>query len=112
MAGKTSSACRCRSTTTPKVLQFVSASNAGALSRDGAAVALVQRDDAEKGELHVSLARPAGTNGINPSGPLFTLTFVARAAGQGMVSVSRAVVRDPNNAAVAASGSEAIINVR
>jgi general secretion pathway protein D len=95
-----------------KVLQFVSASNAGALSRDGAAVALVQRDDADKGELHVSLARPAGANGINPSGPLFTLTFVAKAAGQGMVSVSRAVVRDPNNAAVAASGSEAIINVR
>jgi general secretion pathway protein D len=95
-----------------KVLQFVSASNAGALSRDGAAVALVQRDDAEKGELHVSLARPAGASGINPSGPLFTLTFLAKTAGQGAVSVSRAMVRDPNNAALEASGSQAIVNVR
>ena len=96
----------------PKVLQFVNASNAGALSKDGAAVALVQRDDAEKGELHVSLARPAGANGISPSGPLFTLTFMAKAAGQGTVAVSRAVVRDPNNAAIEASGSQAVINVR
>ncbi len=95
-----------------KVLQFVNASNAGALSRDGAAVALVQRDDSEKGELHISLARPAGASGIDPSGPLFTLTFLAKTAGQGAVSVSRAMVRDPNNAALEASGSQAIINVR
>ncbi len=33
----------------PKVMQFVSVSNAGALSKDGAAVALVHRDDAAKG---------------------------------------------------------------
>jgi general secretion pathway protein D len=95
-----------------KVLQFVNASNAGALSKDGAAVALVQRDDADKGELHVSLARPPGANGIHPSGPLFTLTFMAKAAGQGTVSVSKAVVRDPNNAAIEAGGSQAIITVR
>jgi general secretion pathway protein D len=96
----------------PKVLQFVNASNAGALSKDGAAVALVQRDDAANGELHVSLARPSGAGGISPAGPLFTLTFMAKTAGQGSVSVSRAVVRDPNNAAVEASGSQAVINVR
>lgn len=95
-----------------KVLQFVNASNAGALSRDGAAVALVQRDDADKGELHVSLARPPGASGIHPSGPLFTLTFMAKAAGQGTVSVSKAMVRDPNNTAIEAGGSQAVITVR
>jgi general secretion pathway protein D len=96
----------------PKVMQFVNVSNAGALSKDGAAVALVHRDDAEKGQLQVSLMRPPGSSGISPSGPLFTLTFVARTAGQGTVSVGKAVLRDPNMVAIEASGSQAIINVR
>jgi general secretion pathway protein D len=96
----------------PNVLRFVNVSNAGALSKDGAAVALVNRDDAEKGVLTVSLARPPGTGGISPTGPLFTLVFMGKAAGQGTVSVGRAVLRDPNNSAIEASGSQAIINVR
>ena len=41
--------------------------------------------------------RPPGTGGITPSGPLFTMMFMAKAAGQGTVSVGRAVLRDPNN---------------
>jgi len=96
----------------PKVMQFVNVSNAGALSKDGAAVALVHRDDADKGTLQVSLMRPPGSNGINPAGPLFTLTFVAKAAGQGTVTVGKSTLRDPNMAAMEASGSQAIVNVR
>jgi len=96
----------------PKVLTFVNVSNAGALSKDGAAVAIVHRDDAEKGTLQVSLMRPPGASGINPQGPLFTLMFVAKTAGQGTVSVGKAVLRDPNMAAIEASGSQAIVNVR
>ena len=96
----------------PKVMRFLSVSDAGALSNDGTSVALVHRDDAEKGALTVSLERPAGAGGITPSGPLFTLLFVAKTAGQGTVSVGRAVLRDPNNTAIEASGSQAIINVR
>ena len=96
----------------PKVMRFLNVSDAGALSKDGTAVALVHRDDAEKGALTISLERPAGTGGVTPSGPLFTMMFVAKAAGQGTVSVGRAVLRDSNNAAIEASGSQAIINVR
>jgi general secretion pathway protein D len=96
----------------PNVMQFLNVSDAGALSRDGTAVALVHRDDAEKGTLTVSMARPAGAGGITPSGPLFTLMFLAKAAGQGTVSVGRTVLRDPSNAAIEASGSQAIINIR
>lgn len=96
----------------PKVMRFVNVSNAGALSKDGAAVALVHRDDAEKGMLQVSLMRPPGSNGINPQGPMFTMMFVAKAAGHGTVSVGRAVLRDPNMGVIDASGSQAIINVR
>lgn len=96
----------------PNVMRLVNVSNAGALSRDGAAVALVHRDDTGKGVLTVSLTRPPGSSGISPAGPLFTLMFVAKAAGQGTVSVDHAVLRDPNNVAIEASGSQAIINVR
>jgi general secretion pathway protein D len=96
----------------PNVLRFVNVSNAGALSKDGAAVALVNRDDAEKGVLTVSLSRPPGSGGITPSGPLFTLMFMGKSAGQGSVTVGSTVMRDPNNSAIEASGSQAIINVR
>ncbi len=96
----------------PNVMRLVNVSNAGALSRDGAAVALVHRDDTQKGVLTVSLTRPPGASGIAPAGPLFTVMFMAKAAGQGTVSVDNAVLRDPNNAAIDASGSQAIVNVR
>jgi general secretion pathway protein D len=96
----------------PKVMRLLNVSNAGALSKDGAAVALVNRDDAEKGLVRVSVMRPPGSGGITPSGPLFTLSFMAKAAGQGTVSVGKAVLLDPNNASIDASGSQAIINVR
>jgi general secretion pathway protein D len=96
----------------PKVLRFVNVSNAGALSKDGAAVALVHRDDAEKGTIQISLMRPPGSNGISPQGALFTMMFVAKAAGQATVSVGSTVLRDPNMGAIPASGSQAIVNVR
>jgi general secretion pathway protein D len=96
----------------PKVMSFVNVSNAGALSKDGAAVALVHRDDAAAGTVTISMMRPPGSNGISPSGPLFTMMFVAKTAGQGTVSVGKSVLRDPNMAAMEASGSQAIINVR
>ncbi len=44
----------------PKVLRFVNVSNAGALSMDGAAVALVHRDDAHKRRADVNHDKTAG----------------------------------------------------
>lgn len=96
----------------PKVMRLLNVSNAGALSKDGAAVALVNRDDAEKGIVRVSVMRPPGSGGVTPAGPLFTLSFMAKAAGQGTVTVDKAVVQDPNNVSVDATGSQAIVNVR
>jgi general secretion pathway protein D len=96
----------------PKVLQFINVSNAGALSKDGAAVALVHRDDTDNGVITVSMMRPPGSNGITPMGPLFTMTFVAKAAGQASVLVDKTVLRDPNMGVVNASGSQAIVTVR
>ena len=50
----------------PKVMQFVNVSNAGALSKDGAAVALVHRDDEQKGTMQISLMRPPGSPALLP----------------------------------------------
>ena len=96
----------------PKVLTFASISDAGGLSKDGAAVTLVHRDDPANGTVQISLMRPQGSNGITPQGPLFTMTFVAKAAGQGTVSVGQTVLKDPNMGAIPAAGSQAIVNVR
>ena len=96
----------------PKVMQFLSVSNAGGLAPDGAAVAVVNRNDAATGTLQISMSRPPGSGGIAPSGALVTLTFMANAAGQGTLSVDKAVLRDPGNAATDAGGSQAIVNVR
>ncbi len=96
----------------PKVMSFVSVSNAGALSKDGAAVALVHRDDASRGMVQVSLMRPPGSGGINPQGSLVTLMFVAKGSGHGMVSVGKTVLRDPNQGTMEATGSQAMVNVR
>ncbi len=96
----------------PKVLRLVSVADAGALSKDGAAVTLVHRDDAENGTVQISLMRPPGSGGINPQGPLFTMMFVAKAAGQGSVSVGKTVLKDPSMGAIPASGSQAMVNVR
>jgi general secretion pathway protein D len=75
-------------------------------------VALVNRDDSEKGVLTISLSRPPDSGGISPTGTLFTLMFMGKAAGQGTVSIGNSVLRDPNNMQIEASGSQAIINVR
>jgi general secretion pathway protein D len=96
----------------PKVIRLVSVADAGALSKDGAAVTLVHRDDAENGTVQISLMRPPGSGGITPQGPLFTMMFVAKAAGQGSVSVGKTVLKDPSMGAIPASGSQAMINVR
>src|SRR5208337_1772085 len=84
----------------PKVMTFVNVSNAGALSRDGQAVALVHRDDQEQGTVILSMMRPPGASGIDPTGPLFTMMFVAKAPGQGVVTVGNSAVRNPNNEAI------------
>jgi general secretion pathway protein D len=96
----------------PKVMRFMNVSNAGAMSKDGAAVAVVNRDDPDKGVLRVSLMRPPGSGGITPSGPLITMTFMAKAAGQGAMSVGDTLLLDPKNATIHASGAQAIVNVR
>src|SRR5207248_985777 len=78
----------------PKTLRLVNVSNGGVLSKDGQPVALVNRDDPASGTLQVSATRPPRAEGITGEGAVFTLTFVAKAAGQSTISIPRPGVRN------------------
>jgi general secretion pathway protein D len=96
----------------PKTLALVNVSNGQFLSRDGQAVALVHRDDAQTGQLQVTATRPPGSGGVSGDGVVFTLTFMARSPGQSTINVARGTVRDPNMSATQVNGSQAVVTVR
>jgi general secretion pathway protein D len=96
----------------PKTLELVNVSSGSFLSQDGQAVALVNRNDSITGTLQVTASRPPGTPGISGDGPVFTLTFMAKAPGQSNLTISRAQLRDPAMQSMPASGSQAVVNVK
>jgi general secretion pathway protein D len=96
----------------PKTLALVNVSNGQFLSRDGQAVALVHRDDAQTGQLQVTATRPPGSGGVSGDGTVFTLTFMAKGAGQSTINVARGTVRDPNMSATQVNGSQAVVTIR
>lgn len=96
----------------PALLQLINVSNGDFLSRDGQAVALVHRPDEERGILQLSGSRPPGVGGVSGEGTVFTLTFLARQAGEGRISIVRAAARGPNMEPIPAAGSEAVIQVK
>jgi general secretion pathway protein D len=96
----------------PKTLELVNVSGGSFLGKDGQAVAVVNRNDSMTGTLQVTASRPPGTGGVSGDGPVFTLTFMAKAAGQSNLTISRAQLRDPAMQAMPASGSQAVVNVK
>lgn len=96
----------------PKTLELVNVSNGQFLSKDGQAVALVNRNDSMTGVLQVTATRPPGTGGVSGDGSVFTLTFMAKAPGQSTITVSRSQLRDPAMQPMQASGSQAVVNVK
>jgi len=96
----------------PKTLQLVNVSNGQFLGRDGQAVAVVHRDDPVTGNVQVTATRPPGSGGVSGDGPVFTLTFMAKAAGQSTLTINRAQLRDPAMQSLPASGSQAIVNIK
>jgi len=96
----------------PKLLQVANVSNGNALSKDGQIVALVHREDTAAGSIQLTATRPPGASGIAPEGVVFTLTFIAKAAGQGTLAINRSVLRDPAMNSMPASGSQAVVTIR
>jgi len=96
----------------PKVLQVVNVSNGGLLSQDGQPVALVHRDDDTTGALQITATRPPGATGISGQGTVVTLTFMAKAAGQSTLTISKGGARDPAMQALPVAGAVATVTVQ
>ncbi len=96
----------------PKLLQLVNVSNGPFLSQDGQPVALVHRDDPASGMLQVTATRPPSSGGASGQGPVLTLTFLAKAVGQGSIAITRPGVRNSAGQVVPASGGQVSVNVR
>ena len=96
----------------PKLLQVVNVSNGGFLSQDGQAVPIVNRNDDTGGTLQIDATRPPGTSGVSGQGAVITLTFMAKASGQGTLVISRGGARDPAMQAIPVTGTTATVTVQ
>ncbi|HXW89925.1 MAG TPA: cohesin domain-containing protein [Terriglobales bacterium] len=95
----------------PKTLQVVNVSNGTLLSQDGQAVALVKRDDDTTGTLQVTATRPPGAIGVSGQGTVATLTFMAKAAGQSTLTISKGGMRDPSMQPSVVAGASASVTI-
>jgi general secretion pathway protein D len=96
----------------PKMLQLVNVSNGGFLSQDGQAVALVHREDETVGQLTITASRPSGAGGVSGQGTVVTLTFLAKAAGQTPLTITRGGARDPGMQPITVNGAQAAVTVQ
>jgi len=90
----------------------VNVSNGGFLGKDGQPVALVHRDDQAAGTLQVTATRPPGSGGVSGQGPVFALTFMAKAPGQSSLVIRQASARDPAMQAMPVAGGQAMVTVK
>ncbi len=96
----------------PARLQLLNVSNGSFLSRDGQIVVLTHREDEATGTAQISAARPPGAGGVSGDGPLFTLTFLAKASGSSSLVINRANARNASDQAVPFVGAQATVNVK
>jgi general secretion pathway protein D len=94
----------------PKLLQVANVSNGSLLSQDGQIVTVTHRED--EGMMQVTAARPPGSPGITGQGPVLTVTFVAKAAGQTALTIARGGARDPAMQALPVNGATATITIQ
>jgi general secretion pathway protein D len=96
----------------PQKLQLVNVSNGGFLAQDGQAVALVHREDEATGTLQITATRPPNSGGVSGQGSVVTLTFMAKAAGQAPLTITRGGARDPAMQPITVNGAQAIVNIQ
>ena len=94
----------------PKHLTIAKVDNGDFLTKDGQAVALVQRDDS--GTLVASASRPPGAGGVSGQGTVFTLTCTAKDKGQTVLSITRPGARNSQQQPIQVLGSQMTVNVQ
>ncbi len=95
----------------PAKLTLVNVDSGNYLGHDGQTVALVHRDDGAGG-VAISASRPPGVAGVNGTGQLCVLTFQAKAAGDSIVSVTKAAARDSKQQPLPVITSGTIVHVQ
>jgi general secretion pathway protein D len=95
----------------PAKLTLINVDSGTYLGHDSQTVALVHRDDGAGG-VAISASRPPGVAGVNGSGQLCVLTFQAKAAGDSIVSVTKAAARDSKQQALPVITSGTIVHVQ
>ncbi|HWG37408.1 MAG TPA: cohesin domain-containing protein [Terriglobales bacterium] len=82
------------------------------LAQDGQAPALVHREEAPSGTAQVSVSRPPNTPGVAGGGVVLTITFLAKAAGQSALTLTRLSGRNPQGAPVALQAAPAMVRIQ
>jgi len=93
----------------PAKLTFINADTGDFLGKDGQFVSMAHRDD--NGNVVLTLSRPPGVSGISGDGSLCVLTFVAKTAGDSIVTLSKAAARNSQQQALPVTTAGAILHV-
>lgn len=96
----------------PKLLQVVNVSNGSLLAQDGQIVTVTHREDDSTGTMQVTATRPPGASGVNGQGPVVTVTFMAKAPGQSVLTIARGGARDPAMQAMPVNGATATVTIQ
>jgi general secretion pathway protein D len=96
----------------PAVIQVVEVRDGGFLSGGTQAVAIVQRIDAQEGEVMISCARGPHTPGVNGSGTILGLVVRAVGAGEARIQITEASPQDSQQRSIPISSGEAVIQVQ
>jgi general secretion pathway protein D len=93
----------------PTKLTFINADTGDFLGKDGQFISMVHREDG--GNVVLSLSRPPGVAGVSGDGSLCVLTFVAKSAGDSIVSLSKAGARNSQQQALPVTTAGTILHV-
>ena len=96
----------------PSKLQLVNVSNGSLLARDGQAPVLTHREPPDSGTAQMTASRPPSAPGISGDGPVFTLTFMAKAPGTSNLVINRTSARNPTGQPVPMAGSQASVTIK
>jgi general secretion pathway protein D len=96
----------------PSKLQLVNVSNGSFLARDGQAPVLTHREMPDSGTAQMTASRPPSAPGISGDGPVFTLTFMAKAPGISNLVINRTSARDPSGQPLPMAGSQSVVTIK
>lgn len=96
----------------PKVIQVEDVTNGGFLSGGSQEVAVVQRVDAQHGDVIVSATRQPNTPGVNGSGALLNLVIRGVAPGTSPIQILQVNARNSQQQTIPMVSGEATINVQ